>query len=138
MTSRASLAALLLASALLLGRPVTAVAPASTSQRGWSRIDLWSTPPALLRGAPDAYAPRLAGQGDDLPQPSADLSRGGAVLTAPRTHALRQIASTMSWQLTLGADPYLTFTPLADTSRCRAVASVYAGARGGPPVQLWT
>lgn len=92
----------------------------------------------LMRGAPDAYAPVLAGQGNDLPQPSASLSRGGVVLTAPRTHALRQTASTLSWQLALGDEPYLTFTPLADPSRCRAVATVFAAVRGGHPVELWT
>lgn len=136
MTPRAPLLALF-GLAALLGRQAPAATPPSP-RPGWSRIDLWSTQPALLRGAPEAYSPQLVGQGDDLPQPSAGISRGGVVLTAPRTHALRQIPSTLSWQVSLGAEPYLTFTPLADPSRCRAVASVYAGARGGPPVRLWT
>ena len=135
MTSRVPLLALL-AGAALLGGPVTAVAP--PSPRGWSRVDLWSTKPALLRGAPDAYTPLLAGQGGDLSPPSAALSQGGVVLAAPRTHALRQVGSTLSWQLALGDEPYLTFTPLADAGRCRAVATVYAGAHGGHPIRLWT
>jgi arylsulfatase A-like enzyme len=135
MTSRTRLL-VLFGCATFLGRQVTAVAP--PAPRGWSRVDLSSTQPTLLRGAPEAYEPMLVGQGDDLPQPSAGLSRGGVVLTAPRALALRQLPSTLSWQLTLGAEPYLTFTPLVDASRCRAVATVYAGPRGGPPVQLWT
>ncbi len=134
MTSRARFLALL--GCLLLGRPITAIAP--PSPRGWARVDLSSTKPVLLRGGPDVYGPQLVGQGDDLPQPSAGLSRGGVVLTAPRARALRQMPSTLSWQLALGAEPYLTFTPLVDLSRCRSVATVYAGPPEGPPVQLWT
>jgi arylsulfatase A-like enzyme len=135
-TSRARLLAVL-GCAVLIGREVPAAPPPPPPQ-GWYRVDLSSTPPTLLRGTPDAYKAQLAGQGDDLAQPSAGLSRGGVVLTAPRTHALRQIGSTLSWRLSLGGEPYLTFTPLADPSRCRAVATVYAGELGGPPVRLWT
>src|ERR1044072_448922 len=127
---------LLLGCAGLLGGAVAPIAPAPPP-RGWSRVDLWSTPPTLLRGTADGYATQPSGPGDALAQPSAALSRGGVVLTAPRVHALRQTPSTLSWQLTLRAEAYLTFTPLVDPSRCRAVATVYAGPRGGHAVELW-
>ncbi len=107
---------------------------------GWLRVDLWSTPPELLRGRPGAFASVLGRQAADLaPLPSpAGAPPGGAVLTAPRARALRQQASTLQWRLHLGDEPYLAFTPFADTPPCPATATVAMTSPEGKPRILWS
>lgn len=123
----ASLAVVLVAGMWCHGGP-------AAKRTAWQRIPLWSTPPAVeLRPFSELVPPLFHRQVALLlaeqaahPEPAPDRAPARQ-LEAGQVDSLAQaVGSRLRWRVALGAEPYLSFTPLG----CAVPCTLRAGIRG--------
>ena len=111
--------------------------------QAWERLDLTAEPPRVVAGPRGAWQATLGFQGPeevrDLRQIDARKLALAPALRPPRVRVLRQQAgSLLSWRVELGSEPYVAFTPLPSSVRCRPAGEVSVGEPGEARTRLWT